>query len=83
MARYTYFVDKETQQQIGMELWKIRRDKRLQLRNVESQTHIPANLIERIEIGRNLNYSIVRRLITFYGKKMKVVFEDEQTSESV
>ena len=77
MARYTYFIDKETQREIGMELWKMRRDKRLRLQNVQTQTHIPANVIEKIEIGRNLNYGVIRKLVTFYGKKMKVVFEDK------
>lgn len=77
MARYEYFVDKETQKQIGMELWKMRREKHLRLRNVQTQTHIPADVIERIEIGRGLNYGIIRKLIAFYGKKMKVVFEDK------
>ena len=76
MARYEYFIDKETQKEIGMELWKMRRDKHLRLRNVQTQTHIPADVIERIEIGRGLNYGIIRKLITFYGKKMKIVFED-------
>ena len=75
MGKYEYFVDKETQKEIGHELWKIRQEKRLLLHQVQNKTHIPERIIDGIEIGRHLNYGMVRKLIKFYGKNMRVVFE--------
>ena len=75
MARLEYFVDRETQGEIGHELWKIRQEKRLLLKQVEKRTHIPMNIIDGIETGRHLNYGVIRRLIKFYDKKMRVIFE--------
>lgn len=75
MGKYEYFVDRETLNEIGHELWKIRQEKRLLLHQVQSKTHIPERIIDGIETGRHLNYGIARKLIKFYGKNMRVVFE--------
>ena len=75
MAKFEYFVDRQTREEIGHELWKLRQEKHLLLHQVQNRIHIPDRIIDRIETGRCLNYGVVRKLITFYGKKMRVVFE--------
>ena len=75
MTRLEYFVDRETQKQIRHELWKIRQEKRMLLHQVQSRTHIPERIIDGIETGRSLNYGMIRKLIKFYGKNMRVIFE--------
>ncbi len=75
MSKYEYFVDKESMKEIGRNLWLMRQEKHLLLYQVASKTHIPERIIDRMEIGRNLNYGVLRRLITFYGKRMQIIFE--------
>lgn len=75
MARFEYFIDKESLKEIGHNLWLMRQEKKLMVYQVASRIHVPERIIDRIEIGRGLNYGVVRRLTTFYGKKMRVVFE--------
>ncbi len=75
MAKFEYLVDRETLNEIGRELWKLRQERRLLLHQVQNLTHIPERMIDRIETGRGLNYGVVRKLIKFYGKNMHVVFE--------
>lgn len=75
MSQLEYFIDSETQKEIGFELWKMRQEKRLLLRQVHRQTNIPEKIIDGIETGRYINYGMIRRLIKFYGKKMRIVFD--------
>lgn len=77
MAISNCLMDKQTIKEIGHELWKMRREKHLRLHQVENQTHIPASIIDKMELGRFLQFIAVRKLMAFYGKKMKIVFEDE------
>ena len=76
MAKNKFFMDKETIKEIGFNLWKMRRDKRLTIKQLEIQTRIQPKIVEKIEIGRSINCSTVRKLTKFYGKKMKIVFEE-------
>ncbi|MBQ8482652.1 MAG: hypothetical protein IJ532_09025 [Alphaproteobacteria bacterium] len=75
MSKVEYFVDKQSMQEIGFLLWKTRRDKHFYLEHVAKETGIPTKVIEGIELGKYLKYGTVRRLLNFYGKEMKIVFE--------
>ena len=75
MISHDYFMDKETMRQIGQALWELRRDKRLQLHHVSTQAKIPENILERMEIGRNMPYGTLRKLLNFYGKSIRISIE--------
>ena len=67
-----YLLDKESLKQLSYELWHLRHDKNLLLRQVESRTGVPAEVIEALELGRFMQYGYFRKLMTFYGKEMKI-----------
>jgi hypothetical protein len=68
-------MDKQTLREIGCELWKLRQEKRMYLHTVAYQTKLPERIIEGMENGKFLKYDAFRRLMEFYGKKMRIVFE--------
>ena len=68
-------MDKQTIQEIGHQLWQMRQERRMYLHTVSFQTRIPERVIEGMEIGKFIKYAPLRRLITFYGKKMMITFE--------
>ena len=70
-----YLLDKTSLKQLGCELWRLRREHNLLLRQVEKRTGIPANIIESLELGRFLQYGYYRKLVEFYGKEMHIVLE--------
>ena len=75
MPEKNYSLDKETKRQIGGALWQIRYEKHLYLRNVTAATAIPSRIIEGMELGKFIQYSALRKLSEFYGKKIKITFE--------
>lgn len=75
MPEKNYSLDKETKRQIGKALWQIRYEKHLYLKNVTATTNIPCRIIEGMELGKFIQYSALRRLCEFYGKKIKITFE--------
>ena len=76
MSKNGIFLDKQTAREIGQALWQIRTEKHMFLRTVSNRTNVPERVIEGIEIGKFIKYGTIRRLINFYGKKMKITFED-------
>ena len=75
MPEKNYSLDKETKRQIGGALWQIRYEKHLYLRNVTAATNIPSRIIEGMELGKFIQYSALRKLSEFYGKRIKITFE--------
>ena len=75
MSKIEYFVDKQSMLEIGMMLWKLRREKRLYLEHVSKETGIPTKMIEGLELGKFLRYGQVRKLMAYYGKELKIVYE--------
>ncbi len=75
MAKGCYYMDKETLREIGHGLWQLRVEHHMYLKSVAYQTKIPQRVIEGMEIGKFIKYADFRRLIEFYGKEMKIVFE--------
>lgn len=70
------YMDKQTLREIGYELWLMRKTRGMYLHTVAYRTKIPERIIEGMEIGKFLQYSAFRRLTEFYGKKMRIVFEE-------
>lgn len=75
MPEKNYSLDKETKRQIGEALWQIRYEKHLYLKNVTALTNIPSRIIEGMELGKFIQYSALRKLSEYYGKKIKITFE--------
>ena len=76
MSKNGIFLDNQTAREIGQALWQIRTEKHMFLRTVSNRTNVPERVIEGIEIGKFIQYGTIRRLISFYGKKMRITFED-------
>ncbi len=76
MSEHKYFFDKESLHELGLSLWKIRQDRRLYLHQLEKQSKIPAKIIDGIETGRSFHYGAARKLIRFYGKKLRLSLDE-------
>ena len=76
MSKNGIFLDNQTAREIGQALWQMRTEKHMFLRTVSNRTNVPERVIEGIEIGKFIQYGTIRKLINFYGKKMKITFED-------
>ena len=72
----TDLVDKEAIREIGQALWELRRSKRMPIQDVSLKTHIPLIRIDLLETGRGFSFKDYKKLTRFYGKKMKVSFEE-------
>ena len=75
MAEKNYSFDKQTKRDIGFALWQIRYEKHLYLKNITTQTKIPMRIIEGMELGKFIKYGALRKLMDFYGKKIKITLE--------
>ena len=71
----SYLFDKQTKEEIGHELWRLRHERHLYLDNVSAQTHIPRKIIDSMELGKSMKYGSLRRLMEFYGKRVKVILD--------
>ena len=74
-TKHVYFMDRQSMFEIGLSLWKIRREKHFYLDKVEKATGIPKRIIEGMEIGKFMQYSTLRKLMEFYGVQIKITFE--------
>ena len=75
MPKAPSFIDKQSVKNIGLTLFEERRTRNLYLYQVQRQTGIPAKIIEGLELGRFVKFSVLRKLTDFYGKKLKIFLE--------
>ena len=68
-------IDKKAVKEIGLEFFRLRREKSLFIYQVAKRTSMPEKVIEGIELGRYLKYGKIRRLAEFYGKKARISLE--------
>ncbi len=61
--------------ELGEQLWKMRRQKQMKLLSVSKITHIPVNIIDRMERGKYFSYSECNKLAHLYGCKLKILLE--------
>lgn len=69
-------INKEILAEICPLLKQLRFERQLSIEELHTATHISVREIKRIENGKFLTFSHFRCLLDFYGKKMRVVFED-------
>ncbi|MBR1841281.1 MAG: hypothetical protein IJ778_04045 [Alphaproteobacteria bacterium] len=77
MSTKPFNLDKQTIREIGRELWRMRQEKHMYIHAVARRTNLPERIIEGMEIGKFIKFSAIRRLTEFYGKKMRITFEDQ------
>ena len=68
-------IDKQAMQEFGHNLWLLRQEKHLTIYQLSRKVNLPENIIDRMEIGKILNYGALRRLMKYYDKKAHIVFE--------
>ncbi|MBQ8481907.1 MAG: hypothetical protein IJ532_05185 [Alphaproteobacteria bacterium] len=75
MIDNTFKLSKQIRQEIGRELWRARQEKHLYIYQVTKRTKIPIDLIDVMELGKATDINALQKLLKFYGKKMRIVFE--------
>ncbi len=68
-------INYQLRRELGKQLWLARRDKQLKLISVTKSTHIPYEIIDKIERGKHLSYHDCVKLANLYGRKIKVLLE--------
>lgn len=75
MTNVCFILSKAAAREFGAELWRLRHEKHMYLKNVATQTGIPAKVIESMELGRSMRYGALTNLLEFYGKTAKIKLE--------
>ena len=76
MISNTITFDENTMHEIGKELW-LARQKNLFIYQVAKRSRVPIDLIDTMELGKAIEANALLKLLKFYGKKMRIVIEDE------
>ncbi len=63
---------------IGHELMITRWQKGITQRQLATQFHIPPKYIDRTEIGRYTHLSLIKKLLIFYNKEIRIELVDKQ-----
>lgn len=68
-------LDKTAMREFGRNLWLARQEKKLTLKQVAKKTNLPERIIDRMELGGFVQYSALRKLMEFYQKRARIIFE--------
>ncbi len=68
-------INKEILAEVCPQLKQLRLEHQLSIEELQAATHINSREIRRIENCKFLTFSHFRRLLDFYGKKMRIVLE--------
>ena len=72
-----HLINKEIIKEICPQIKQLRLERGLSLEELSDAVHISTKMLKRIENNKCLCYSQLRRLLAFYGKKVRIVFEDK------
>ena len=61
--------------EISPQLKQLRLERHISIEELQNATHLSLKVLRRIENGKCLPCSYYRRLLEFYGKKMRIVIE--------
>ena len=70
-----HFINKRAREDLGYNLWLLRREHNLNLKRLSDKTGIPMYVLDDIERGRHFEFNALYKLIDFYGKKLQIAFE--------
>ena len=68
-------IDAPLRYNLGEQLWQLRRSRKLKIIQVSKITHIPADIIDRIECGRYFSYHDYHLLADLYKVKLILKLE--------
>ena len=68
-------ITKELKIDVGEAFWRIRREKKLKQIKVAEAVECGVSKLDDIEMGRQFDYNLFRKLAKYYGVNMKIVFE--------
>lgn len=68
-------MSKENLADICPQLKQLRLERGLSIEELQAAAHISRKLLNRIEKNKCLPFSCLKKLLKFYGKKMKIVLE--------
>ena len=68
-------VSKEVLSELAPQLKQLRLNRGLSLEELNKAVHINIHLLKRMEGGKCLPYSFLKRLLVFYGKSTRIVIE--------
>ena len=57
---------------IGKELERLRREKEVSVEHLARQTRLKVKYVQRLEAGKGVPLFLLLRLLSFYGKKIKI-----------
>lgn len=63
--------------EICPQLKQLRLENQLSLEELQDKVNIKLRSLKRIENNKGLTYSHLRRLLDFYGKKIRITLSDE------
>ena len=63
---------------IGHELMLVRWQKGITQKQLAAQFNIPPKFIDRTEIGRYTHLSLIKKLLIFYNKEIRIELIDKQ-----
>ena len=72
-----HFINKRAREELGYNLWLLRRERNLNLQRLSIKTSIPTYIIDGMERGRHFEFNAFYKLADFYGKKMHIMFENK------
>ena len=72
---FSHGLDKQALKDFGYNLWLLRQQQNLTVKQLSSRLNIPERIIDCMEIGRFVQYNALRRIMDYYGKKTRIVIE--------
>ena len=70
-------ISREAMAEICPKLTQLRLEHQLSLEELQTKVNIKIRSLKRIENNKGLAYSHLRRLLDFYGKKIRITLEDK------
>ncbi len=68
-------INGQARRELGEQFWQLRRTKQLKLTSVARTTHIPIDIIDRIERGKYFSYHDCVKLANLYNSKLSLKLE--------
>jgi predicted transcriptional regulator len=56
---------------------RLRLERQISIEDLQTATNLSLKVLKRMESGKCLPFSYYRRLLDFYGKKVRIVFVDK------
>lgn len=75
MSKRPFPLDEEAMIELGAQLWRMRQQKHLYIYQLAKRTRVPIDAIDAMELGKMIDYYMLRKLFKYFGIKMHIVLE--------